>query len=163
MSKYMKEILDKVIALLGDSHIDDLDSAVSDSLDILVDMRAVLDSEEDKLEQMMFIQNKLNSKVGLSIYDAFNLSQKERLSWIRRYGQALFVELAEVYEELDYKWWKAKEVDENKIKEELIDVLHFFLSMCLLSGMDADQVYKIYLEKNKKNFSREDWDKNKNG
>ena len=48
-----------------------------------------------------------------------------------------------------------KEVDMEAVKEEMVDVLHFFVSMCLKTGMDADELHRRYLEKNKENFDRQ--------
>ena len=41
------------------------------------------------------------------------------------------------------------------LKEELVDVLHFFVSLCLRSGMDAEELYARYLDKNRENFDRQ--------
>ena len=59
-------------------------------------------------------------------------------------------------EESNYKWWKNdKPIDEAALKEELVDVLHFFVSLCLRSGMDAEELYARYLDKNRENFDRQ--------
>ena len=36
-----------------------------------------------------------------------------------------------------------------------MDVLHFFVSLCLRSGMDAEELFERYCEKNKENFDRQ--------
>ena len=65
-------------------------------------------------------------------------------------------ELAEVLEESNFKWWKNhKPINEPALKEELVDVLHFFVSLCLRSGMDADELFERYCEKNKENIDRQ--------
>ncbi len=72
--------------------------------------------------------------------------------WIQRETLAMLSELAELLDEVNFKWWKdAKPVDERRVKEELVDILHFFVSMCLKMGMTPQELYDMYLEKNKEN------------
>ena len=82
-----------------------------------------------------------------------NFSKSE---WVCKKAQALMVELAEVVEEAHYKWWKNNaEIDDAKLKEEIVDVLHFFLGMCIDSGMTSDELFDIYMKKNKENYDRQ--------
>lgn len=77
-------------------------------------------------------------------------------TWIQKEALALMVELGEVVEEARFKWWKnAAPVDREKLHEELVDVLHFFISMCLDAGLDAESLYQGYLKKNQENFRRQ--------
>ncbi len=47
--------------------------------------------------------------------------------WIQKEILALISELAEVLDEVNFKWWKdPKEIDSERLKEEIVDVLHFF-------------------------------------
>ena len=65
-------------------------------------------------------------------------------------------ELAEVLDEVNFKWWKnERPINEDAVKEELVDILHFFVSMCLSYGMTAEELHSIYLKKNKENFDRQ--------
>ncbi len=76
--------------------------------------------------------------------------------WIQKETLAMISELSELLDEVNFKWWKnPKEINMNNVKEELIDIFHFFMSMCLKVGMDADEVYARYIEKNKENFKRQ--------
>ena len=76
--------------------------------------------------------------------------------WIQRETLAMLSELAELIDEVNFKWWKnKKEVDPSRVKDELVDILHFFTSMCIKTGMDADELFSRYLEKNKENFDRQ--------
>ena len=120
-----------------------------------------MNNSKDKLEIIMKMQDLLNAKVGLSQEEAMKMPLEERMKWIRKYLQALIVEIAEVFEETGYKWWKSKDINEEALKEELIDALHFLLSAFLLAGMNAEEVFRVYVRKNEKNFTRKDWDVNK--
>lgn len=76
--------------------------------------------------------------------------------WIQRETLAMVSELSELLDEVNFKWWKNKKpVSETRVKEELVDILHFFVSMCLDAGMDAEELHRMYLEKNKVNFDRQ--------
>ncbi len=76
--------------------------------------------------------------------------------WIQMQTLAMLSELAELIDEVNFKWWKnPKPVEENKVKEELVDILHFFVSMCLTSGMSAQELFDRYIEKNQENFDRQ--------
>ncbi len=76
--------------------------------------------------------------------------------WIQMQTLAMLSELAELIDEVNFKWWKnPKPVEEGKVKEELVDILHFFVSMCLTSGMSAQELFDRYIEKNQENFDRQ--------
>lgn len=77
--------------------------------------------------------------------------------WIQKEALALMVELGEVVEEARFKWWKNPQpIDQAKLHEELVDVLHFFVSMCIDAGMDAEALYEGYRAKNQENIRRQD-------
>lgn len=58
-------------------------------------------------------------------------------------------ELAEAMNELKNRPWKQKTypVDLAKYYEEIVDALHFFIELCILSGLDAQQLYDLYMGK----------------
>ncbi|MGI6037055.1 MAG: dUTPase [Limnochordia bacterium] len=78
-------------------------------------------------------------------------------TWVQKETLAIISELAELIDEVNFKWWKnPREMDRERITEELVDVLHFFVSMCLKVGLSADDLYQAYLVKNEENFRRQD-------
>lgn len=107
--------------------------------------------KEDKLDVLFRMQ------AGLDAY----IRDKRRLDytkseWVCKKALALMVELGEVVEEAKYKWWNnGNDIDDAKLKEEIVDVLHFFLGMAIDSGMTADELFDIYLKKNKENYDRQ--------
>lgn len=114
----------------------------------------------DRLEHMLAIQKSLND----TIKDKRDLHGIAPMEWMQKYTLALVSELAEMLDEVNFKWWKnEKPVDEAALKEELVDILHFFLSMCLAAGMDAEQIYRIYLDKNAENIKRQEGRSSKPG
>ena len=114
----------------------------------------------DKLESIFKYQ---------SLFDS-ELAEKRGLTgipmevWIQRETLAMLSELAELIDEVNFKWWKnPKPVDLDNVKNELVDILHFFFFFCLKTGMDADELYRRYLEKNKENFARQHGTSEKKG
>lgn len=84
--------------------------------------------------------------------------------WIQRETLAMLSELAELIDEVNFKWWKnEKPVDVDNVKNELVDILHFFVSMCLKTGMSAEELHQRYLDKNKENFARQHGTSEKKG
>ena len=66
-------------------------------------------------------------------------------------------ELAELIDEVNFKWWKnPHELRPDCVREELSDILHFFVSMCIEAGMTADDLYRVYVGKNRENHLRQE-------
>ena len=108
--------------------------------------------EGDKLDRIFAMQQALNEDIRIRR----SLTGFTREEWIQKQMLAMLSEMAEVLDEVNFKWWKnPKPTDENALKDELVDVLHFFLSMCLEAGLDAQELYERYLAKNKENFDRQ--------
>ena len=114
----------------------------------------------DKLEHIFEMQQKLNNQIR----ETRGLTNISREEWIQKQTLATISELAELLDEVNFKWWKnPKPINEQAVKEELVDIMHFFLSMCLELGMNADELYTMYLDKNKENFKRQDGTSDKKG
>ncbi len=105
----------------------------------------------DKLDIIFQMQKDLDDFIRTS--RNLNYTKEE---WIQKRSLALIDEVGEVLREANYKWWKnPKPKDEQNIKEELVDVLHFLIGMCIDAGMTAEEMYKIYLNKNEENHKRQ--------
>ena len=106
----------------------------------------------DKLEQIFAYQKKFDDE----IIEKRELSGITMEEWIQKETLAMISELAELLDEVNFKWWKnKKEVDVGLVRGELVDILHFFVSMCHKTGMDAELLYQLYMDKNKENFDRQ--------
>jgi dimeric dUTPase (all-alpha-NTP-PPase superfamily) len=75
--------------------------------------------------------------------------------WLRKYLEALTDESKELGEELLWKWWSKDKLDMQNIRIEIVDQLHFWLSLAITAGMDAEKVFDIYVQKNKVNIERQ--------
>lgn len=106
----------------------------------------------DKLERIFELQKSFNDE----LVERRGLTGIPMEKWIQMQTLATISELSELLDEVNFKWWKnPKPVDQDALKEELVDILHFFVSMCLSAGMDAEELHERYLKKNQENFDRQ--------
>ena len=83
----------------------------------------------------------------------FNFDKSE---WIDMMTTAMIAESIELKEESNWKWWKKpKEMDKEAIKVEMVDILHFWVSLCLKLEINPKEVYDAYIEKNEENRRRQ--------
>jgi len=102
----------------------------------------------DKLVDIFIKQKMFQDKVGSDVHS---------ISFIKDMTLAAIDELLEALREVSWKpWSKKKFFHSTEFKEELVDVLHFFVNLCLAADMSADELYKRYLQKNKINHKRQD-------
>jgi dimeric dUTPase (all-alpha-NTP-PPase superfamily) len=107
---------------------------------------------QDMLEQIFALQQRFDD----SLITQRGLEDITPEEWIQKETLAMMSELAELIDEVNFKWWKnPRPVDNDRVKGELVDVLHFFVSMCLKTGMDARELCDRYIEKNQVNFLRQ--------
>lgn len=106
---------------------------------------------KDMLEHIFELQAKFDDAIAKARGLDFDLA-----TWVQRECLAMVCEVAELAEEVNFKWWKNPgEVNLEAVKEELADILHFFVSTCLKAGFSAADVYEAYLSKNRENFLRQ--------
>ncbi|MBK8801803.1 MAG: dUTP diphosphatase [Fibrobacteres bacterium] len=84
------------------------------------------------------------------------LPPSDTARWLSGYLKALMEEGRELSEELPWKWWSKETLDMEAIRVEIVDMLHFWISLALVSGMDAAEVHRLYLLKNEVNHRRQD-------
>lgn len=106
----------------------------------------------DKLDIIFAMQEKFDQDViknrGLQ-----DVTPEE---WIQKQTLAMLSELAELIAEVNFKWWKnPKPVVTDNVREELVDILHFFVGMCNRSGMGSEELFARYIKKNEENFKRQ--------
>jgi len=105
----------------------------------------------DQLQDIFERQKAFNDSVRQQRHLDF-----DQCTWIQKETLAMLSELSEVLDEVNFKWWKnAKPVDEDALKEEIIDLMHFLVSMALDSGMTAEEFHARYVRKNQENFDRQ--------
>jgi len=108
----------------------------------------------DKFEHIFKMQRLLNKRIGVN---TDNMSKEERIKWILNYSRAIIQETAELTDSVPWKWWaNYQKFDEENAKVEIIDLLHFLVSLAQVMGLSADDIYNGYVNKNKVNFNRQD-------
>lgn len=116
----------------------------------------------DKLEQIFALQNKLNhhtfEKNSLVAFDEIPADREKQDEWLRKYALAMTQEIAELVDSTNWKWWRTKVdlYDAQNIKVELVDILHFWVSACQVMGLSAEDVFRMYTQKNQINAARQD-------
>ncbi|MBN1522358.1 MAG: dUTPase [Candidatus Aureabacteria bacterium] len=109
---------------------------------------------EDKLQAMFEMQKKLNKRIGV---DTDDMDAEEKKKWMLNYCRAMSQEIAELVDSVPWKWWaKYQTFDEQNIRVEIIDIFHFLISAAQVIGLTAEDVHRIYMQKNKVNFDRQE-------
>ncbi len=101
---------------------------------------------EDKLDLMFKHQTKLQQSLRVKFdqgyYNIMTL--------------ALIDEAMESLRETPWKPWKNKQkLNKVLLKEELVDLFHFFMNLCIFAGMSSLELYQKYMIKNEENFKRQ--------
>lgn len=79
------------------------------------------------------LDNFLRKKLDISPTDWFNLHYEQEI--------ALGVEVAEfVNEAREWKYWKLKDIDRERLLDECVDVVHFFIQNTIREGKSPEQV-----------------------
>jgi len=114
----------------------------------------------DKLEHIFALQQAFDQDL-IARRSLAHITPEE---WLQKETLAMISELAELLDEVNFKWWKnPKPVSTAAVQEELVDILHFFVSMCLKAGLDAERLHALYLQKNAENFRRQEGKSEKPG
>jgi dimeric dUTPase (all-alpha-NTP-PPase superfamily) len=106
------------------------------------------------LQDIFEEQIRLNEKINPDLYKEIDDPEIKRQRFLQ-FELALRQESAEAIDSLNWKWWKKDDDDWGNIKIELVDMLHFWVSMCTVAGLDADEVINLYLKKNQLNHKRQ--------
>lgn len=108
----------------------------------------------DKLSHIFELQEGLNSRCGVVCE---NFTDEDKVKWILNFSRALQQECSELIDSTPWKWWaKYQAFDQQNAKVEIVDMLHFLVSLAQTMGMSADDLYNMYCQKNKINHTRQD-------
>ncbi|HON06468.1 MAG TPA: dUTPase [Verrucomicrobiota bacterium] len=108
----------------------------------------------DKLDELFRLQKLLNERIGIQ---TDKMTDEERIKWILNYCRAMSQEIAELTDSVPWKWWaKYQQFNKQNAKVEVIDLLHFLISLAQVLGMNSNDLYEGYVKKNKINFVRQE-------
>jgi len=106
----------------------------------------------DKLEALLDLQNTFDQYIK----EKRNLNYDNIEAWIQKLCTAIITEACELNDTCNWKWWKnRKDIDWNNVKEEIIDLWHFLMSISIKVGLTADDILNKYIEKNIENYKRQ--------
>ncbi|MBG90963.1 MAG: dUTPase [Actinobacteria bacterium] len=107
------------------------------------------------LQDIFEKQIELNQRINASLYEDIK-DPEVRRKWFLNFELAMKQEMAEAVDSLNWKWWKKEDDDWDNIKIELVDMLHFWVSMCTVAGLSAEEVMQLYFKKNQLNHRRQE-------
>jgi len=97
---------------------------------------------------------------GFTLHRGVNVNLDDPPSqwYIKDAAYRVVEELSEATNCLKNKPWKSTHVltDQIHFYEELADTFHFFVRLCLIVGLDADDLYKLYFKKSEVNRFRQE-------
>ncbi|NBV82529.1 dUTPase [bacterium] len=108
------------------------------------------------LHDVFEMQKTLNERINPTLYTDIQTDAELKRQQFLQFELALRQESCEAIDSLNWKWWKKDTDDWDNVKVELIDMLHFWVSMCTIAGLTADEVLALYAKKNKLNHHRQD-------
>jgi dimeric dUTPase (all-alpha-NTP-PPase superfamily) len=87
---------------------------------------------KQKIINMLELQDAMNNKVNADWRNAGN-------EWYR----AIWMESSEMLEHYGWKWWKKQEADIMQVKLEVVDIVHFALSIRLEQNQSLDDTAEL--------------------
>ena len=108
----------------------------------------------DKLDEIFHLQEQLNKRIGV---DTANMTTEQRQQWVLNYCRAMTQEVAELTDSVPWKWWaKYQKFDKQNARVEVIDLLHFLISIAQVLEMTPADFYEAYAKKHQVNLARQD-------
>ena len=109
--------------------------------------------------ELMKKYHEIEAKVGLLQTPEIPVDMDSHLGQARLkdFAWRITEELGEAMNCLKNKPWKVTqmETDKNHYYEEIADAFHFFIELCILSGLDADSLTALYFRKSEVNKFRQ--------
>lgn len=98
----------------------------------------------DMLHNIFVMQEKLNERIGVK---TATMNNSERQTWVLAYCRAMTQELEEFPDCVPWKWWaRYPKFDKQDAVVEVVDMLHFLVSLALVLGLKAEDVYNCYMQ-----------------
>ncbi len=107
----------------------------------------------DKLEEIFRLQQALNLRIGV---DTARMTDEQRQQWVLNYCRAMSQEVAELTDCVPWKWWaKYQTFDKQNARVEVVDLLHFLISLAQVLEMTPEDFYDAYTKKHQVNLARQ--------
>jgi dimeric dUTPase (all-alpha-NTP-PPase superfamily) len=110
-------------------------------------------NQPDKLDEIFRLQRALNLRIGV---DTTAMSEEQRQQWVLNYCRAMSQEVAELTDCVPWKWWaKYQKFDKQNARVEIVDLLHFLVSLAQVLEMTPDDIFEAYTKKHQVNLARQ--------
>lgn len=102
-------------------------------------------------------QNYLQTEVYGDGTQPSEYDRERAISFYKDMHIALVDELHEALQEIGWKpWASSNHFTHDAVKGELVDAFHFFMNLCLVSKVSADDLLEGYAKKSAKNIQRQE-------
>lgn len=116
----------------------------------------------DKLDQIFKHQEEL--QITLGMMDKIHNSPEMNQQFMNQTFLAIHEEVVEIMKETQYKqigvvpfgWKKSQIFKRSEYKNEIADLLHFVVNLCIAAKISSQELYESYIIKNKVNIERHD-------
>ena len=99
------------------------------------------------------MQKALNERIGVN---TGGMSEEEKTKWILNYCRAMTQEIAELTDSVPWKWWaKYQKFDKQNARVEVVDLLHFLISLAQVLELTPADFYEAYAKKHQVNLDRQ--------
>jgi dimeric dUTPase (all-alpha-NTP-PPase superfamily) len=108
----------------------------------------------DRLDEIFRLQRELNRRIGV---DTAGMTDEQRQQWVLKYCRAMNQEVAELTDCVPWKWWaKYQKFDRQNARVEIVDLLHFLVSLAQVMELTPDEIFEAYTKKHRVNLARQD-------
>ena len=108
----------------------------------------------DRLDEIFRLQRELNIRIGV---DTAHMTDAERQQWLLNYCRAISQEIAELTDCVPWKWWaKYQKFDQQNARVEIVDLLHFLVSLAQALELSPDDIFAAYTKKHRVNLARQE-------
>jgi dimeric dUTPase (all-alpha-NTP-PPase superfamily) len=108
----------------------------------------------DKLDELFRLQRELNLRIGV---DTAHMTEEQRQQWLLNYCRAISQEVAELTDCVPWKWWaKYQKFDKQNARVEIVDLLHFLVSVAQVMELAPGDIFEAYTRKHRVNLARQD-------
>ena len=108
----------------------------------------------DKLAAMFYLQKLLNRRIGV---DTDKMDDAQRQQWMLNYCRALIQEATELTDCMPWKWWASyQKFDKQNARVEIVDLLHFLISLAQVMEITPDELFEAYTKKHRVNLARQE-------
>jgi len=108
----------------------------------------------DKLEAIFYLQKLLNRRIGV---ETDKMDEAQRQQWLLNYCRAMGQEVAELTDCVPWKWWASyQKFDKQNARVEIVDLLHFLISLAQVMEITPDELFEAYTKKHRVNLTRQE-------